>query len=265
MATQNTTRVTFLGASTALPTAAEDNASFVINDTHMVDTPSSAARALLQAGLDPVQLRTVIFTHFHHDHYMGLPQLLFYRAMKGCCQGDPGPLMLCGPGDLDRVVRLSHAFLQAEAYPVVWPTITSRILAPGDTACGPGFRLQAIAARHAVEGLCYRFTDTATGAVIVFTGDTEYHEPIAELARGADLLIHEASFAADASRSAIEQTRHSTTIDAARVAKLADVRKLALIHYDTAHSEERLAEALSIFPNAVLAKAGETLEVSHAP
>lgn len=255
------TRITFLGSAPALPTGEEDSASFVINDVVLVDTPGGVVRSLLRCRLDPLRLKAVVFTHFHQDHYMGLPQLLFHRGLKGASQGDPGPLALYGPSDLARVVRLTHEFLRAAEFPPVWPQVECHPLRPGVKVSLCGLRVSVEASSHAVEGLCYRAVDEATGASVAFTGDTAYHEPVAELARKADLLIHEASLGPNAPQEVVRQTLHSSAVDAARIAALAQVKQLALIHYETEHGQKRLAEAREIFPNTVLARGGLTLEI----
>ncbi len=91
---------------------------------------------------------------------------------------------------------------------------------------------------------------------IVYTGDTAPCRTIVDLSRNADILIHEATYAADMSDEAIER-RHSSSIHAAIIAKQAGVKKLILTHispryrgYDARRIE---AEARSIFPETVLA------------
>ncbi|MGQ9524933.1 MAG: MBL fold metallo-hydrolase [Armatimonadota bacterium] len=258
---ERVTHVTFLGSASALPSAEEDSASFVVNRVLLVDAPCGVVRGLLRCGLDPMGLKAVVFTHFHQDHYMGLPQLLFYRGLRGSWQGNPGPLALYGPSDLPRVVQLAHDFLRAQEFPPVWPQVECLTLQPGDEVDACGIRLSAGAGAHAVEDLCYRAVDQATGASVAFTGDTLYHEPIAELAHRADLLIHEASLGADAPPEVLRQTMHSSAADAARIAALAEAKQLVLIHYETARAQERLAEARAIFPDTILAKGGLTLSL----
>ena len=76
------TTVTFLGTSAVVPGAGHDTASFLINGKYLVDTGWYATIKMRGYGFDPMQLEYLFFTHCHHDHYIGLPQLLFYLRMR---------------------------------------------------------------------------------------------------------------------------------------------------------------------------------------
>jgi ribonuclease Z len=104
------------------------------------------------------------------------------------------------------------------------------------------------------------------GRTVVYSGDTRPHPALAEAARGADLLVHEATFGGDELERARE-TGHSTAAEAARLALDAGVRRLVLTHISPRYSRdapELLAEAQAIFPNTVIARDGMTVEVPFA-
>src|SRR5579871_6749490 len=243
------TTVTFLGTDAVVPECGGDTASFVINEKYLVDTGWYGAIKMRCYGVSPLQLEYLFLTHCHHDHYIGLPHLLFYLTMRAGERPDRPPLKIVGPAeDLERVVKLAQEFLQMERFPPVRYTPELHPLQPGDTLEDPLFTLQTCASLHPVPGLCYRFTDRQTGKVVAFTGDTAYTSAMIPLLQGADLLIHEASYGA-APAPASNASLHSGAPDAAKVALEAGVKRLALVHCPQAKQEAALQAAQALFPN----------------
>jgi ribonuclease Z len=85
-------------------------------------------------------------------------------------------------------------------------------------------------------------------------------------AEGADLLIHEATFADDEQPRAIE-TGHATAREAAEIAAKAGVKKLVLTHLSARYSvnaSELLGQAKEVFPETIVARDGTEVEVPFA-
>jgi ribonuclease Z len=253
------TRLTFLGTSTANPAAGEDTACFFINGTLLIDCGFNAALNMQRYGHEATKVETLFVTHFHHDHYMGLPSLLFTRGMRSRELVNRPPLQIVGPADdLPVVVELSRRFLQADRFPTVWPKVELRPLEPGQTYETDTFKIETVKAIHPVTGFCSRYTDKATGVVIAFSGDTNPNPAFARLARGADVLIHEASIGPTTPGDKIGKD-HSRAIDAAHIARESGVKQLVLIHLSARQRDASLAAAKKVFANTIVAAEGQTI------
>lgn len=253
------TSVLFLGTEAVVPTANHDSASFVINRSYLVDSGWNAPIRMTAHGVSPLDIQALILTHCHHDHYMALPQLLFFLMMRRSERPNRPPLRIIGPaGEIETVLRLSRQFLQVERFPDLALDVELTPLRPGDAYEDDQLRLETCASLHPVPGLCYRVTDRRTGAALAFTGDTAYHPELPQIATGASLLIHEASYGA-ADTPAANSSLHSSAADAARVASEAGVERLALIHCPVSDQASAVERARAIFPNSFWPKDGETV------
>lgn len=97
-----------------------------------------------------------------------------------------------------------------------------------------------------------------------YCSDTCYDERIIEVIKNVDLLYHEATFL-DEMKDRAKETYHSTTLQAATIAKKAEVKKLMIGHYSARYKDLQplLEEAKTVFENTVLATEGESTVVEH--
>tara|TARA_X000000950_G_scaffold62980_3_gene76981 strand:+ start:6516 stop:7421 length:906 start_codon:yes stop_codon:yes gene_type:complete len=95
-----------------------------------------------------------------------------------------------------------------------------------------------------------------------FCSDTAYNEKIIPLIKSVDLLYHEATFL-DAHENLAKKTKHSTAKQAAKIAKLAEVKKLVLGHFSSRYNEKSnfMLEAKTIFEMVELASDGKTIKL----
>jgi len=253
----NELAITVLGTDSCTPTKGANTASFVVNRRVAVDTGWYLTDRLLACGICPLDIEAVVFTHCHHDHIMGLPQLIFYYGIKGG-ERPKRPLRIYGPaGEIRRVVEDAQRFLQFDRYPELRFDIEVHDLRGGAELDICGLKVRTCSARHAVAALSYRFGNAA-GASVVFSGDTAFNPDLIELARGAGLLVHEASYGAKSVRED-ERWGPSGAPDAAEVARQAGVARLAIVHCGAAHLPAALEAAKAVFPASFAPREGEEL------
>ncbi len=101
------------------------------------------------------------------------------------------------------------------------------------------------------------------GRLVVYTGDTRPCESVVDVAEGADLLVHEATFSEE-EKDRAQETDHSTAAQAAQVALAAKAKRLVLTHLSARYSaapEILLREAKEVFADTVVARDGMAIEV----
>lgn len=270
-------------------------------DRILIDCGEGTQRQLMRSvGLARIDL--ILLTHLHGDHYLGLPGLLKTWSLLGRTEplvlyGPEGLYELLR--DAERLVgRPRFPLYVEEAKPgVVLEGVDYWLKAapvehslPGLAWCleekarpglfhpewavalgiqpGPDFgRLQRgeiVALPDGTEVRPEQVMESGrSGRKVVVTGDTRPAQAIIELAAGASVLVHEATFAWEELDRALE-TRHSTAREAAEVACAAGAGLLVLTHISSRHSWRELrSEARAVFPNTILPRDFDVVVVPY--
>jgi ribonuclease Z len=188
--------------------------------TVLIDCAGQPLVRLHRAGLDPDKISDVVLTHFHPDHVYGLPVLILEMWLTGRKR----PLRVHGLAHcVERMEQLMAAYGMSDwptLYPVTFQTVEAR--AGGRVVETADFLVTASPVQHMVPTLGVRIEDKETGRVMAYSSDTHPCAAVADLAQGADLLIHEATG---------EHPGHSSAAQAGETARQAGAKRLALIHY----------------------------------
>ncbi len=289
-------RLTFLGTAGSWPTK-ERSASALALDMErellLLDCGEGTQRQFFQSSASFMRVRRIFITHFHGDHFLGLPGLI--QSM--CLNNRQEPLDIYGPEDaremVERALGMGYFTLRfpIEVHPV----------APGTTVELDGYRVRTARADHPVPALAFRVEEDSkrgrfdgpkaralglhgrdfarleagepvrvgdrlvhpeevmgpprAGRSVVYSGDTAPSNEVRKLAEKATILVHEATVAQELEKEA-NHWGHSSARQAAECARVAGVEALFLTHFSARYKElEPLeTEARVVFAGSTAAR-----------
>ncbi len=208
----------------------------------------------LQRIMDPRTLTAVVVTHLHADHFLDLVSLRYHLPWVGVA-GERIPVFL-PPGGIARLEALADVISES-------PDFFSRALGvreydPADPLRIGSMTISFVPSRHYIPGWAIDLVVDA-GPRLFYTGDTGPSEILAEAARGADLLIVEATLA-DVAEDVAERG-HLTGDAALEMAQAAGARRVLLTHLPTARRAALRAAADGVPQRVHVARPGLRLEV----
>lgn len=156
----------------------------------LVDLGASAFHGLKASGLDLNRIGAILLTHFHGDHFGGLP---YFILDAHYVSNRKAPLLIAGPPGVEAaVLRLLEAcypgFMQApRVYEIRFVEIAAAV--PAEIA---GATVTARPVKHDPNlACCYGYRIAADGVTFVYSGDTTWTDTLIPLAQGADLFAVE--------------------------------------------------------------------------
>jgi ribonuclease Z len=293
----------FLGTSASAPTANRAPLALLLRrggERLLFDCAEGTQRQLMRSSVGLPDLEEIFLTHFHADHYLGLPGLLKTFSLR---QREV-PLTVYGPPGLRELFGSLGRVFGKLSYPLELVELRA-----GEALERDGYRILVFPVHHGTSAVGYalvesprpgRFDvetadalgvpngpergalqrgesitlpdgrvltpDSVLGAArpgrrILIPGDTAPTDTVRVLAEHADLLVHEATFLDD-ERDRAADTLHSTALQAAELARDAGVRLLALTHVSPRYFGPELArEAREVFPATVVPRDFDVVEV----
>ena len=292
--------ITFLGTSAAVPSAYRAMPAIALkyDKLFLWDCGEGAQREMMRRGIGYGGVEAIFITHLHLDHVMGVFGLIetirmnterekitifaprgFERMLSGI-----SPTIGWEPSFLD--IREMH---EGELYRGKDYAISAfRVQHQKRAAFGLAFQEddknkfhEAKAKKLGLKGRMFteiqkkgfvevggkkiKLADVSwvrPGLKVVYSGDCCYDERNVKFAKDADLLIHDATFGEDLKEEAAMRG-HSTAAEAAKIAKKAKVKELALTHISSRYKngKELEKEARKIFKNTIAAVDGTVVEI----
>jgi ribonuclease Z len=240
-------RLAILGSGSAVPDPVRGNPSQAVvvdGETLLFDCGERTTVNLVRAGINPLDVDALFFTHLHWDHISDFG----YLAMTTWNCGRRELLPIYGPAGTSAMVEASifgvhradvefvRGYLRAlpdhvTDRPLPDPPFEAQDIDVGFRLERPAYSIRTGAVAHhqrvGMPSIAYRI-ESEHGSVVL-TGDTGPSDDIVELARGADVLVHDTAFLEDT----IAERRmwsHSGPATAGRAAQAAGVRMLVLTH-----------------------------------
>ena len=295
--------VVFFGTSGSMPTADRAPTALMIRrggERLLFDCAEGTQRQMLRSNVGLVDLREIFLTHYHADHYLGLPGMLKTFALRG----REVPITIYGPPGLSDLFTSLRRIFGKLTYPYELVELTA-----GTSIQRADYRIATFPVAHGVSSVGYALVEDARpgrfdvetadslgvpfgpergalqrgeqvtlsggrvvtpahvlgnprpGRTVVIAGDTAPAATVMEAARGADLLVHEATFLED-ERDRARETAHSTAAGAAELARDAGVKMLALTHLSNRYfGPEAAREAREVFPDTVVPRDFDVIEI----
>ncbi|MBD3262231.1 MAG: ribonuclease Z [Candidatus Altiarchaeales archaeon] len=260
-----------------------------LNEPYLFDCGEGTQRQMRLAGVNFMRINHIFLTHLHADHFMGLGGLIQSMDFQDRRQdlnihGPPGTrntvnhLLDAGTFKLDNfqihVNEVQHGLVQEGVKHTVTCTRTPhtrnslaycfeekphrKFLKQKALQLGvPEGRLfsrlqrgQAVKLGDKTITSDMVLSEPLPGRKIVYSGDTSYNPDLIGFAENADILVHEATFSVEEQEKLVD-SKHSTTQQAAEIARKAGAQKLFLTHISQRYTEPEVLEkeAQKIFPN----------------
>jgi ribonuclease Z len=272
-------RIIFLGTGGSLPTRNRNPSAVIVNlkgELLLFDCGEGTQQQMMRAKTGMMSLSSIFVSHFHADHFLGIPGLIQTMSFLGRKE----PLTIYGPEGTKEFTEvfkvLGYCNLKYEVRGVE--------LSPGDIVEGKNYVVRALKTEHSTPSLGYSLIENPRpgrfnrekavelgvlpgplfaklqkgnpvevngklvkpeevvgaprpGRTVVYSGDTRPCEAVLEASRDADVLIHDGSFA-DEMAGWAEESMHSTAGEVASLAKEARVRQLVLTHISSRYTDD---------------------------
>ena len=288
--------IIFLGTSSAVPTLERNHPSIALRafaEVMLCDCGEGTQRQLIEAKISPMKITKIFISHFHGDHILGLGGLIQSLGFRGRekdldIYGPKGLQRIINAISNFGYFQINYnlniheiddgTIIETEEYVVECAKVEHNIPSYAysirekkkplflrkkaeELGIPPGPLYGKLHKGEEVEfeGRIIKpeqvLGEAKKGKKISYSGDTRPCEEMIRLARDSDILIHESTYEAEDHQRAVDNA-HSTSVEAAEIAREANVNELVLTHISTRYTSDEniLSEAQKVFKNTKVAK-----------
>ena len=288
--------IIFLGTSSAVPTLERNHPSIALRafaEVMLFDCGEGTQRQLIEAKISPMKITKIFISHFHGDHILGLGGLIQSLGFRGRekdldIYGPKGLQRIINAISNFGYFQINYnlniheiddgTIIETEEYVVECAKVEHNIPSYAysirekkkplflrkkaeELGIPPGPLYGKLHKGEEVEfeGRIIKpeqvLGEAKKGKKISYSGDTKPCEAMIRLARDSDILIHESTYEAEDYQRAVDNA-HSTSVEAAEIAREANVNELVLTHISTRYtSDENIkSEAQKVFKNTKVAR-----------
>lgn len=295
--------IIFLGTSSAVHSYTRNHPAIVLKafgETMLFDCGEGTQRQLIFAKVSPMKISKIFISHYHGDHILGLPGLLQSMNFRGrenklTIYGPKGldnlKNMIFGLGyskiefPIEFIEIGSQTIESCDEYIIKSQMVNHNVPSLAYSVEeikkprflrqkaielgvpeGPDFGRLHNGEEIEVEGKIIKpeqvLGPPRKGNKLTYSGDTAPCEEMISFAEDSTLLIHESTYVSEDADKA-EENFHSTSADAAKIAKLSNTKQLVLTHFSTRYTttDTLIKEAKEIFEKTRLAKDFMRIEI----
>ena len=295
--------IIFLGTSSAVHSYNRNHPAIILKafgETLLFDCGEGTQRQLIFAKVSPMKISKIFLSHYHGDHILGLPGLLQSMNFRGretklTIYGPKGlntlknAIINLGYCKIDFPIEFieigTETIESCEEYIIKSQDVNHQVPCLAYTVkelkkprflrekaielgvpVGPAFGKLHNGEEVEVNGKIIKpeqvLGPARKGNKVTYSGDTTPCEEMIEFAKDSTLLIHESTYVNEDADKA-KDNFHSTSSDAARIAKKSNSKQLVLTHFSTRYTslDDLLKEAKEIFENTKLAKDFMKIEI----
>ena len=187
--------VTFIGTGDAFGAGGRRQSAVLLrtgSGTVLIDCGATTCGGLHAIGAERDEIDAIVVSHFHGDHFGGIPLLLLAAIYE---DRRSRPLVIAGPPDIEARVYALAAAMGHDLTKHEWPfRIEFREVPPGAAqSIGPA-RIASFETKHQLEAHPHGYDIRCGGHRVVYSGDTGWFAALPRHAAGADLFICECTY-----------------------------------------------------------------------